>query len=330
MRPVQDGSQGCTGRLPGSGGNFKAEMVALNAIFKSAPPNMPAIGITDNTSAKHAFESDPPYSTRERVRRADRTTQNMLEHTKQTRQNLGHSNDEVVWIKAHMTTRCGPINETHDICDNNARSACEKEYLPMPIFPLHEESFVLLDENNHLVEGDPRRTTQRRALTQYFENTFERSKIKGKGTPSAVNYFVKFNGGPHRNNTAAEQVLDSDDNAAIRLMIRARSNCFPTATTLQHRDPLSYDNDHCHACKKANIIASETTIHALASCPSLQPNNDKCIRQITSVLLDIQDPLATTWSKQRPPIITTQETLDRRWPNTFLLTKQPIIYKEEN
>ena len=252
----------------------------------------------------------------------------MFEHTNQEREQIGQTNDAIVWIKAHMTTRCGPINNTHDKCDNEARTACDKEYLPMPTFPLHEESFVLLDENNHLVEGDPRRATQRRALTTYFNTAFAQSKLKGNDTPSAVNAFVKFNGGPLHNNTDAQLVLDSDDNAAIRLMIRARANCFPTATTLHHREPITHPDDFCLSCKNNHTNTSETTIHALVKCPALLSNNTKFINQITSLLLDIQDPLATTWSKKRPPISTTQETLDQRWPDTFLLTKQPIIYKE--
>ena len=114
MLPVQNGTQGCTGRIPGSGGNFKAEMIAQRAFFKSAPQNLPAIGVSDNTSVKHAFENGPPITTRRRVRRPDRTTQNMFEHTNQEREQIGQTNDAIVWIKAHMTTRCGPINNTHD------------------------------------------------------------------------------------------------------------------------------------------------------------------------------------------------------------------------
>ena len=118
----------------------------------------------------------------------------MFEHTNREREQIGQTDGAIVWTKAHMTTRCGPINSTHDKCDNEARTACDKEYLPMPTFPQYKESFVLLDENSHLVEGDQRRATQRRALTIYFNITFKQSKLKRNDTPLAVNSFVKFNG----------------------------------------------------------------------------------------------------------------------------------------
>jgi hypothetical protein len=57
------------------------------------------------------------------------------------RKELGNIHDDLLWIKAHMTTRIGPINNTHDKCDDEAREACKNDWEPMPIFPLYEESF---------------------------------------------------------------------------------------------------------------------------------------------------------------------------------------------
>jgi hypothetical protein len=223
-----------------------------------------------------------------------------------------------------MTTRIGPINNTHDKCDDEAREACKSDWEPMPIFPLYEENFVMLNNQGLLIEGDPRKAAGRRALETIFEKQLARNRKKYNGHIAKLYKYVLENGGPLKTNKLAERVISSDDNATIRLLLRARACTLPTALANSVHDPISNPSTLCNSCKNNNTSNVDTSTHALSECPLYIKNNDLCIEAITNILLNIQDPLATVWNYDCPSIESTQRILDERWPDTFQLYKQTI------
>jgi hypothetical protein len=52
MKGIQNMTTCASGRIPGQGGNFKAELVAQTAIFRSGQNGIPLVGITDNSGVQ--------------------------------------------------------------------------------------------------------------------------------------------------------------------------------------------------------------------------------------------------------------------------------------
>ena len=207
MRGIQNQATSAKGRIPGQGGNFKAELVAQTMIIRAARNGITSVGITDNTSVQDEFKNQRTNNKRQQIRQEDRTTRNMFHGAIDFPKSLGNFHDDILWIKAHMTTRIGPINSTHDKCDDEARDACQEEWSPMPIFCIHEEAFVLLNNEGHLIEGDPRRAAGKRANVVVFEKKLAANTLKYKGKPSNIYQYVIQNGGPTQSNSLAEKSL---------------------------------------------------------------------------------------------------------------------------
>ena len=336
MKPIQGSRVQSAGRVNGEGGSFKAEMIAQTMFLNSVPSGSRARAISDCSSVIKVFESEEPASTRERIRSEHRTTKNAFRFAKNKRIKDGNPDDDMTWIKAHMKTRIGPVNEVHDLCDNEARSKCNDKHSVMSHFPLHEEKFVLINSKEHLVEGDPRKEIG----LHFLEKAFDDAKLlhTSENDDSNINENHNFHlfefissEGPLVTNKNAEEIIASHDGPAIRLMIRGRAHSLPTAQARFLQSPERFLDGFCNFCKNNNNSQClESTEHCLSTCPSHSSRNIETAKAITRVLQEVPDPLGQVWSESWPKISNTQATLDSLWPGCFKLQKTQIYYESRN